>query len=116
MALRSGLVRQPVSDPPPRYLVELAGGTDSTLAGVQALAQRARKAAAEVTESGTPVRVLRVVFVPEDGSRFLLYEAESEHAVGRAIARAEVAVQRVTRSLAPTDLPADGPAVPAPRK
>jgi hypothetical protein len=69
MALRSGLVRQPVPDPPTRYLVELAGGTDSTLAGVQALAQRVRRSAAEVAESGSHVRVRRVVFVPEDASR-----------------------------------------------
>ncbi len=92
--------------PPKRYLVELAG-TDGDLADVQALAERARRAAVEVTQEGTRVRFLRVVFVPEDGSCFLLYEAETEQAIGKAVACAEIGVRRVARSLVPGGLPAD---------
>lgn len=101
-----GPVDQPRPDSLKRYLVELAG-TASALASVQALAERARRAAAEVTQEGTRVRFLRVVFVPEDGSCFLLYEAESEQAINKAVASGEIGVRRVARSLAPGDLPAD---------
>ena len=90
-----------------RYLVELSD-SESLLEGVQALAGRARRAAAQVTQEGTRVRFLRVVFVPDDGSCFLLYEAESEQAINKAIASGEIRVRRVARTLEPTDLTEHG--------
>lgn len=105
MTASSGPVPDQASDSLTRYLVELAGAA-SALASVQALAERARRAAVDVTQEGTRVRFLRVVFVPEDGSCFLLYEAESEQAISTAVACAEIGVQRVARSLAPGDLSA----------
>jgi len=44
------------------------------------------------------------LFVPEDGSCFLLYEAESEQAISRAIASGEIGVRRVAHALEPADL------------
>jgi hypothetical protein len=88
-----------------RYLIELADAS-AALVGIQALAERARRAAAEVARGGVSVRFLRVVFVPEDGSCFLLYEGESERAIRTAVTRAGIGAGRLTGSLAPEELPA----------
>ena len=53
-------------------------------------AQRARLAAQELTVLGTPVRYMRSIFVPEDETCFLLYEAASPDAVRVAVARAQL--------------------------
>jgi Nickel responsive protein SCO4226-like len=47
-------------------------------------AERARIAADELTRAGTPVRCLRSIFVPEDETCFVLYEADSIEAVREA--------------------------------
>lgn len=101
-----GPARLPLPESLTRYLVELSD-TGGALASVQALADRARRAAAEVSQEGTRVRFLRVVFVPEDGSCFLLYEGESEQAVNRAVASGEIGVRRVAHALQPADVPVD---------
>jgi len=81
-----------------RYLVELylsrsgAGGLDHAAA-------RARAAAEELSREGVPVRCLRSIFVPEDETWFLLYEAASATAVERAVARADLPCDRVLEAL-----------------
>lgn len=83
--------------PRTRFLVELAEGT-GVLSAIQGLADQARDAAEEAAMSGLHVRFLRLVFVPEDGACFLLFEAESEEAVRRAVA-GRIGVGRIDRSL-----------------
>jgi hypothetical protein len=80
-----------VGDPPGRYLVELTQ-SKSGFDDIQALAARSRTACDELSREGTPVRFLRSVFVPEDGSCFLLLEAPSAQDAGLAVRRAELGV------------------------
>ena len=81
-----------VSGPPPaasrvramtEYLVELyVAQGDHRVAQQQA--ERARRASAELTLAGRHVRCLRSIFVPEDETCFLLYEAYSADMVAEA--------------------------------
>ena len=81
-----------------RYLVELPrAGTG--LDFPDALAARARLAAAELKREGMPVRFLRVIFVPEDETCFLLYEAASPEAAAEAAERAAIPVERVVEAV-----------------
>ncbi len=68
-----------------QYLLELYAGRND-IAAVVAGAARTRRAAAELTGEGTPVRYLRSIFVPEDETHFLLCEAGTAD-VAREIAR-----------------------------
>ena len=83
-----------------RYLVELyvpkASARDR-----RATAARARAAAAEVSRDGARVRWLQSIFVPEDETWFLLYEAPTKAAVRRAVARAAFPHARVVEAVAP---------------
>ncbi len=78
-----------------KFLLELyvakAAGTD-----VEALAARARQAAAEVSAEGRPVRCLRSILVPEDETCFLLFEAAAADDVRLAAERAELSFGRVS--------------------
>jgi hypothetical protein len=67
-------------------------------AAVQRGAQRSRLAAEQLTREGTPVRYLRSIFVPEDETCFLLYEAASPDAVREAARRAELPFTRVAEA------------------
>jgi hypothetical protein len=81
-----------------RYLVELhrpLGGWEE----LQDVAARVRAAAEQLSGEGTPVRFLRSIFVPEDGSCFFLYEGPSADAVGEAGRRAALAVERVVEAV-----------------
>jgi hypothetical protein len=73
-------------------------------------AERARVAAAELTREGTPVRLLRSIFVPEDETCFLLYEAASAEAVREAVRRAAIACEHVAETVpcAQLDQPTGG--------
>jgi hypothetical protein len=62
--------------------------------------KRARIAAEELTEDGTPIRFLRSIFLPEDETCFYLYEAETVEAVREAASRAELTFDRVTEAVA----------------
>jgi Protein of unknown function (DUF4242) len=61
-------------------------------------AERAHAAAEELTREGTPVRVLRSIFVPEDETCFLLYEATSAADVRDAVGRAALSLDRVVEA------------------
>jgi hypothetical protein len=77
------------------YLIEL--NVSPTDAAALALgAERLRRAAADLTHEGTPVRYLRTVFIPEYDTCFVLYEAASAQAVGAAAFRAGLPFERLT--------------------
>lgn len=67
-----------------RYTVELTrpaeGWTD-----LEGMVSAARKAVSELRDQGTPVRLLRSIFVPEDDACFLLYEGPSAESVRSAV-------------------------------
>jgi hypothetical protein len=63
--------------------------------------RRARLAADAVAEEGTPVRYVRSIYVPDDETCFVLYEATSSEAVQKAAARADLSFSRVARTLEP---------------
>jgi hypothetical protein len=60
--------------------------------------RQAREAAAELTAEGTPVRLLRSIYVPEDETCFLLYEASSVDAVHAAAHRAALMFEHVAET------------------
>jgi hypothetical protein len=69
------------------YLVELyvAHGDH---AAAELCARRAEQASTELTQEGQAVRCVRSIFVPEDETCFLLYEATSADLVAEAVQRA----------------------------
>lgn len=68
-----------------------AGGAPA----LAAAGERARSAAEQLTREGIAVRCVRSVYVPEDESCLLVFEAESPDAVDRAGRRAELAYERI---------------------
>jgi hypothetical protein len=63
-------------------------------------ARRARQVAELLSSEGTPVRYLRSIFMPEDETCFLIYEAGSAEAVRAAATQAELPFERVTKAIA----------------
>ena len=59
------------------------------------LSARARQASEELSREGMPVRFVRSVFVPEDGTCFHLYQANSLANALAAADRARVKVEHV---------------------
>ena len=64
--------------------------------------RRARLAAEEQTRQGMPVRYLRSMYLPDEETCFLLYEAESAEAACRAAALASIAFERVSEVIGDT--------------
>lgn len=60
--------------------------------------ERLRRAAAELTAEGRPVRPVRSIFVPEDETCFLLVEAVTVDDVHEAARRAELACDHVAEA------------------
>jgi hypothetical protein len=82
------------------FLLELyvARGDASAVAGD---ADRARRAAEELRRSGTSVRYVRSIYIPEDDTCFLVYEASSRDAVRDAAERASLSADRILASASP---------------
>jgi hypothetical protein len=79
------------------YLVEMyVARTDADAVGRGS--ELARAAAEELEREGTAVRYLRSMFVPEDETCFLVYEAESAEAVRSAAERASFRAARVVQA------------------
>jgi hypothetical protein len=57
-------------------------------------------AAADMSASGTPVRLLAVVAVPSDAVLFAVFSAASAHLVAQTCDRAGMSAQRLTRTAA----------------
>jgi len=77
------------------FLVEFYVSRTDT-AFVERGAEHARLAAERLTRDGTTVRYVRSIFVPEDETCFLLYEAPSIDAVRAAAERAGLGAGRIT--------------------
>src|SRR2546429_3872772 len=75
------------------YMARTSGG------GRAAAATGARAAAAQMRREGTPIRVLRSFFVPEDELWFCLYEARSSDTVAEASRRAELGLGRIQKAV-----------------
>lgn len=77
------------------YLVELyvARGDHAVARRHAALAERA---VADLTREGRPVRYVQSLFVPEDETCFLLYEADSVALVSEAVGRAGLRLEHVS--------------------
>lgn len=77
-----------------RYLVECylpaAGAGSASEPGAHVLA-----AARELERQGDDVRFLRSIYVPEDETYFLLFEARSAELAGEAAIRAGITFERV---------------------
>jgi hypothetical protein len=83
----------------PEFLLELYVSREAATAASLG-AERARSAAEELTRAGTRVRCLRSIFVPEDETCFLLYEADSIGLVQEAARRACLPFERVVETVA----------------
>jgi hypothetical protein len=81
-----------------QYLLELYTGRHD-VAEVMADAARTRRAAAELTGEGTPVRYLHSIFVPEDETHFVLCEAGSADAARETARRAGLGAVRVVDAI-----------------
>ena len=77
------------------YLIELyvAHGDQDT---ARQYAARAELTATELTRAGRSVRCVRSIFVPEDDTCFLLYEADSVDLVTEAVGRAGLRLEHVS--------------------
>lgn len=64
----------------PEYLLEIYVGRDDALTAADG-GESARAAAAEMTRRGVPVEYRSWIFVPEEETCFLLFEADSADAV-----------------------------------
>lgn len=82
-----------------RYLVDVMPPSGELL-DVQALASRIRASCTQLSSEGMPVRFLRSVFVPEDGSCLLVFEAASAEDVRLASERADLPPSRISRAIA----------------
>ena len=81
------------------FVVELyVSRTD--VAGVERGAERARLAAEQLTRAGTRVRYLRSIFVPQDETCLVLFEAASADAVRATARRAALPFDRVVEVVA----------------
>ena len=80
-----------------QYLMELYVSR-TNCAAVAIAAKRLSRAAAELTAEGTPVRLARSIFVPEDETCFLLVDAATDEHVREAAGRAAVAYERIVET------------------
>jgi uncharacterized protein DUF4242 len=67
----------------------------SDAAAVELGALRAREAAEELRLEGVAVRYVRSIYIPEDETCFLVYEANTSDAVRRAASRASLSSGRI---------------------
>jgi hypothetical protein len=78
----------------PTYLVE-AYVPRSRAREARAAGRDARAAAEELVREGTPVRYVRMTFLPDDETCFHIFEAASEEAVSEACRRARIGSGRI---------------------
>jgi Protein of unknown function (DUF4242) len=79
------------------FLVELYV-SKADCACVEAGWERLNRAAVQLTAEGTPVRLVRSIFVPEDETCFVLVEATSAETAREVAQRAAVSFERVVEA------------------
>lgn len=72
--------------------------------GVERRAERAQRAAVELTAAGTPVRFVRSIFVPADETCLLLFEAASIDEVREVTRRAALPFDHVAETAPSTPI------------
>jgi hypothetical protein len=77
------------------YLIELYLPRTDALVAIER-GESARAAAEEMTRQGTAVQFRRSIFVPDDETYFVLFEAESADAVRETARRAQLPCERVS--------------------
>jgi len=82
------------------FLLELYVARTNCAAGGMS-ADRFKRAAADVTAEGKPVRLLRSIFVPEDETCFLLVNAAAVEDVHETARRAELSFEHVAETAVP---------------
>ena len=82
----------------PRYLVE-AYVPRSRERDARATGRDARAAAAELVREGTPVRYVRMTFLPDDETCFHIFEAGSKEDVSEACRRAGIDSGRIVSAV-----------------
>ena len=96
------------------YLVELyVAQGDQNVA--QRHAESAEQAGAELTREGRPVRCLRSIFVPEDETCFLLFDAPSADLVAEAVHRAGLRHEHISAATSTTTVAAASAAATHPK-
>ena len=80
------------------YLIELyvAHGDQDT---ARQYAARAELTATELTRAGRSVRCVRSIFVPEDDTCFLLYEADSADLLAEVMSRAGLRHEHISTAI-----------------
>lgn len=79
------------------FLVELYVSKDNR-AAIAVEWEHLSRAAAELTDAGSPVRLLRSIFVPEDETCFLLVEAGAADTVRELARRAALSYERIVEA------------------
>lgn len=87
----------------PEFLLELYVSRHAGDDAVGSSARSARLAAQKLTCEGTPVRYLRSIFVPEDETCFLLYEATRAEDVEEAARRASLPFDHIALAIGVRD-------------
>src|SRR5919107_2240443 len=70
-------------------------------------AERAQRAAADLTREGRDVQCVRSIFVPEDETFLVLFEAPSVEAVCEAVSRAGLRSEHVSAASSPLPFTSD---------
>ena len=83
------------------YLVETYASRESAKAGALRIEDVSR-AADQVSQRGTEVRLLRAIFAPKDETCFYLYESSSADAVREAATRAGLPFDSITEAVSIT--------------
>ena len=78
------------------YLVEAYLPSSTTLSDVE---RRAAQAADDVSGHGLTVRLVRTIYIAEDETCFLLFDAGSADAVRQASDRAAIGAQRIVEAV-----------------
>lgn len=82
-----------------RYTIEVPR-PEGNWAAMEAATARARQAADELRQEGTPIRFLRSIYVPEDETCFFLYEGPGADAVRAAARRAALTFDDIQKTIA----------------
>jgi uncharacterized protein DUF4242 len=88
----------------PEFLVELYNAREDC-GTLERSTKRAQQVAELLSSDGTPIRYLRSIFVPEDETCFLLYEAASAETVFAAVMQAQLTFERVIETFTPGGQP-----------